>query len=98
MKFAISIRIVCGNIVSDFFNVTQQLVTSPLWSARSTFHFPTLEPTYIKTSKVQQCDSAIGLHLLQNNDCVNNSKEQKFSILWREKFCSISQHCNRSYL
>jgi len=33
-----------------------------------------------KTSKIQQCDSAIGLHLLRNQDCANNYNDQQFSF------------------
>ena len=38
-----------------------------------------------KTTKVPQCDSAIGLHLLQNKDCASNYNDQQFSILSRAR-------------
>jgi len=37
-----------------------------------------------KTSKVQKCDSVIGLHL-QNKDCANNYNDQQVSILSRTR-------------
>jgi len=37
------------------------------------------------TTKPLQCDSAVGLHLLQNKQCANNYNDQQFSILARAR-------------
>jgi len=39
--------------------------------------------------KVQQCDLAIELHLIQNQDCTNNYNNQQFA---EQEVHSISQH------
>jgi len=43
----------------------------------------------INTTKPLQCDSAIGLHLLQNKQCASIYNDQQFSILARARsaFC-----------
>jgi len=57
-----------------------------------------------KTSKVQQCDSAVGLHLLQNNDCANNyiptilffARQEAYNVV-RENLCLLFAHFTRIY-
>jgi len=39
----------------------------------------------INTTKLPQCDSAIGLHLFQNKQCANNYNYQQFSFLARAR-------------
>jgi len=39
----------------------------------------------INTTKPPQCNSAIGLHLLQNKQCANNYNDQQISILARAR-------------
>jgi len=39
----------------------------------------------INTNKPPQCDSAIGLHLLQNKQCAINYNDQQFSLLDRAR-------------
>jgi len=41
--------------------------------------------------KLPQCDSTIGLHLLQNKECANNYNDQQFSILARARVHSNFQ-------
>jgi len=60
-------------------------ITQHIQKSTTYKNFPETEFKKINTTKPLQCDSTIGLHLLQNKQCSNKYNGQQFSICARAK-------------